>query len=88
VNTPETARARRPEESLLPFSEGRRAAVRMRELRRQAGLTQEQVAAMAGQSPSWVAKREQGGTRLSVAEAELIAKVLGTNLAGLTEETA
>jgi transcriptional regulator with XRE-family HTH domain len=74
----------RDRDSLLSFRESTRAAMRMRELRRAAKITQRELAQKLGWTASSVAKREQGATPLSAAEARGVAAVLGTSLEDLT----
>lgn len=71
---------------LLGYLEGRDAAAWMQEQRRAAGLSREQLAERLGFTPAWVAERERGAIRISVAEQELITEALSTGLAELTEE--
>jgi transcriptional regulator with XRE-family HTH domain len=72
-----------PRGPLLGWDEGRRAADEVRRLRRGAGLTQKDLAAIVGRPQAWVSRRERCAVRMTPGEAGLVAVVLGTDLAGL-----
>ena len=72
-----------PRGKVLGLSEGRAAAAGMRRLRTTAELTAVELARRFGFGPEWVHGREKGSIRMTQAEAEKIAAVLGTDYAGL-----
>lgn len=67
----------------LSFDEARHAGDEMRRLREARELSQRDLAAQLGVTPAWVSFRETGATRLREDDAGLVAKALGTDLAGL-----
>lgn len=74
-----------PRGPLLALGEGRAAALGMRVLRAERGWRQADLGTRLGVSQTWVYIRETGGTRVSAAEAGLIAEALGTTAEGLIE---
>lgn len=69
----------------LYSAEHLRLCVVLRELRREADLTQVQVAAELGVPQSFVSKYESGERRLDVIELHHVGKVLGTTVQAILE---
>lgn len=61
-------------------------AARIVELRKEAGLTQVELAQRLGRPQSYVSKYERGERRLDVVEFLAVAHALGTDAAGLVAE--
>jgi len=57
-----------------------RLAALLREVRKEADLTQAQVAAKIGQTQSYVSKYEAGEQRLDLVELEAVCKAVGISL--------
>ena len=72
-----------PRGPVLLFREARDAAAGMKRLRERQGLTPQDLAGRLGCNVPWVQSRELYKTRLTLAEAERIAKALGTDYPGL-----
>ena len=58
----------------------------LRQIRDEAGLTQDQVAARLSEPQSFVSKYESGERRLDLIELRQVAVVLGTNLTEVVEQ--
>lgn len=63
-----------------------RLGKRIAELRKQRGLTQEALGALAGVSPNYVARTEAGYHRASLAKISAIAEAVGVPLGSLFSE--
>lgn len=70
---------RRPQ---LPYEEARRAAAWLAETR--AGRSTAELGKLLSVSAGWVHQRESGGTRMTAAEVEEIAAILGVPVPDLT----
>lgn len=83
-----TAAGRRelvPGGPFLSWDEARRAATGMRRLREAQDLTQTDLGERLGTSQGWVCVRETCSVRMRRGNAEVVARALGTDLAGLLE---
>ena len=69
----------------LHSAEQRRLVELLRQMRKEAGLTQAQVAARLGRPQSFVSKYESGERRLDLIELRAVGRALGTNLARLVK---
>lgn len=65
---------RRP---VLPYEEARKAAAWLKQAREAAALSPAGLGRMVYASPSWIHAREVGATRMTKAEVEQIAGILG-----------
>ncbi|WP_367133262.1 helix-turn-helix domain-containing protein [Saccharothrix sp. HUAS TT1] len=69
----------------ITAAEYRRFRELLRQLRKEAGLTQVEVAERLGEPQSFVSKYESGERRLDVVETQHVAQALGTTLAAVVE---
>lgn len=86
-----TAAGRRelvPGGPFLSWDEARKAAEGMRRLREAQDLTQAELGEILGTSQGWVCVRETCSVRMRRGNAEVVAKALGADLAGLLDGAA
>lgn len=70
-----------PERGAIYTSEYQTFLSQLRDARRRAGLTQEELAKRLNKSQSWVTKMETGDRRVDIAQLVFICRALGLSLA-------